>query len=74
VGVDGEGWRDAHLVYPRGAYGRTRWNGEIDLGPGIHELSCCAVDGAGKAQPEWPVPNTQGYANNSLHRVAVLVD
>ena len=41
--------------------------------PGAHELRCRARDAAGNAQPDDPIWNLGGYANNAVQRVAVVV-
>lgn len=64
-------WRQADLVPPRGAYGRTRWSAALELAPGAHRISARATDAEGRSQPEAPRWNPRGYANSSVHRVSV---
>jgi DMSO/TMAO reductase YedYZ molybdopterin-dependent catalytic subunit len=41
--------------------------------PGEHELRCRARDEAGNTQPDEPLWNVGGYANNAVQRVPVTV-
>jgi sulfane dehydrogenase subunit SoxC len=49
------------------------WSFEWDATPGRHELCCRARDAAGNGQPDEPVWNLGGYANNAVQRVVVAV-
>jgi DMSO/TMAO reductase YedYZ molybdopterin-dependent catalytic subunit len=70
--VDGGHWRTARLAAPSGRYARVAWELSCSLDPGAHEIACRATDGDGNTQPERPLPNAGGYANNAVHRVDVL--
>jgi DMSO/TMAO reductase YedYZ molybdopterin-dependent catalytic subunit len=69
--VDDGRWRAATLRPAPGRYARTLWELECTFGPGRHVLSSRAIDRTGVAQPQEPVANPGGYANNAVHRVAV---
>jgi DMSO/TMAO reductase YedYZ molybdopterin-dependent catalytic subunit len=67
---DGE-WRPARLLPASGAFGHATWEAEYEAPAREHQLSVRATDRAGSSQPERPVWNRRGYANNSIHRVRV---
>jgi hypothetical protein len=69
VQIDGGIWSPARLGRSHGPYTRLNWEVRCALGPGMHEIACRAIDGAGEAQPDLPPRNVQGYANNAVHRV-----
>jgi hypothetical protein len=50
-----------------------RWTHDWEATPGVHELRCRARDEAGNAQPDDPIWNLSGYANNAVQRVTVNV-
>ncbi|MDX6646058.1 MAG: hypothetical protein QOK40_1785, partial [Miltoncostaeaceae bacterium] len=50
-----------------------RWSLDWDAAPGRHELRCRARDGTGRRQPDDPVWNLGGYANNAVQRMSVAV-
>jgi DMSO/TMAO reductase YedYZ molybdopterin-dependent catalytic subunit len=68
---DGE-WRPARLLPATSPFGHAAWAAEYEAPAREHQLSVRATDGAGASQPERPVWNRRGYANNSIHRVRVL--
>jgi DMSO/TMAO reductase YedYZ molybdopterin-dependent catalytic subunit len=72
LAVDGE-WRPARRGKSAGAHAWRAWTAEWDATPGEHELACRCTDVAGNAQPDEPVWNVGGYANNAIQRVAVTV-
>ncbi|MFL5822348.1 MAG: sulfite oxidase [Solirubrobacteraceae bacterium] len=69
VRVDAGPWLEARLAPPRGPYARSTWELECHLASGMHEISCRAIDMAGRTQPDHPPANERGYANNAIHRV-----
>jgi DMSO/TMAO reductase YedYZ molybdopterin-dependent catalytic subunit len=73
VRVDQGRWRAARLAPSRGPYSRVGWELSCELEAGVHELACRATDRHGNVQLDQPVPNAGGYANNSVHRVGVVV-
>ena len=71
VSTDGGAtWRPAALGRE---HGWRAWSFAWDAEPGEHELCCRAFDATGRGQPDEPVWNLGGYANNAVHRVAVTV-
>jgi DMSO/TMAO reductase YedYZ molybdopterin-dependent catalytic subunit/glyoxylase-like metal-dependent hydrolase (beta-lactamase superfamily II)/rhodanese-related sulfurtransferase len=52
-----------------------RWETELELDPGVHELAVRAWDSAASTQPESPegLWNLKGYINNSWHRARFTV-
>ena len=54
-------------------HGWRAWSLAWDAAPGEQELCCRAFDATGRGQPDEPVWNLGGYANNAVHRVAVTV-
>jgi len=74
VSVDGgRSWADAALDEPISELAWRGWSYEWDAEPGEHELSCRATDAAGKTQPAAPEWNLDGYCNNAVQRVRVVV-
>jgi DMSO/TMAO reductase YedYZ molybdopterin-dependent catalytic subunit len=71
VRLDGGPWTEARLGPVRGAYARVGWELPCAITPGIHELTCRAIDRAGRAQPDRPTENVRGYANNAVHRISI---
>lgn len=70
---DGE-WADADLASPADPHhAPVEWSATVSLSTGRHEIAVRATDASGAAQPEAPVWNGNGYANNVIHRVGVLV-
>jgi sulfane dehydrogenase subunit SoxC len=74
VSVDaGATWGEAELGPPLSEFAWSGWNFQWTAEPGEHELACRATDEAGNTQPlsaEW---NCDGYCNNAVQRVRVLV-
>jgi sulfane dehydrogenase subunit SoxC len=69
----GAGWRPAELGEPVSEFAWRGWTYEWEAGPGEHELSCRATDAAGNAQPATPAWNYDGFCNNAVQRVRVVV-
>jgi DMSO/TMAO reductase YedYZ molybdopterin-dependent catalytic subunit len=72
VDVDGAGWRDAELVTGQ-QWGRTHWRLPWYARPGSHTIAVRATDASGSAQPDQPLWNELGYANNSVQCVSLVV-
>lgn len=77
VSVDGgRSWLDAEVDQPTlGPTAWQEWRAHWRAEPGEYELCCRASDTEGNRQPlhaneTW---NVGGYANNAVHRIAVLV-
>jgi DMSO/TMAO reductase YedYZ molybdopterin-dependent catalytic subunit len=74
VSVDGgESWREAAVGDPLSAFAWCGWTYVWDAEPGEHELCCRASDSAGKTQPLEPIWNFDGFCNNAVQRVRVVV-
>jgi sulfane dehydrogenase subunit SoxC len=73
VRLDGGRWVPARLAPWRGPYARRFWSAGWRARPGRHVVDVCAIDGAGHRQPQRPVPNIGGYANNSVQRTAFII-
>jgi sulfane dehydrogenase subunit SoxC len=69
----GRTWVDAELEEPVSDFAWRGWSYEWDAEPGEHELSCRATDAAGNTQPVVPDWNLEGYCNNAVQRVRVVV-
>jgi sulfite oxidase len=71
----GQTWTRARLSDDQGPWAWRRWQAEIELGPGQHELVARAWDTAANTQPERPetVWNPKGYVNSSWARIRVSV-
>jgi sulfane dehydrogenase subunit SoxC len=70
----GESWSEAELEPLESRWAWRGWSYEWDAEPGEYVLCCRAEDEAGNAQPDDPVWNVGGYANNALQRVPVTVE
>jgi DMSO/TMAO reductase YedYZ molybdopterin-dependent catalytic subunit len=74
VSLDGGGtWAGAELGQPVSEFAWVGWTYEWEATAGEYELSCRATDSAGHTQPvaaEW---NYDGFCNNSVQRVRVVV-
>jgi sulfane dehydrogenase subunit SoxC len=74
VSVDGgRSWGEATLGKPVSEFAWQGWSYRWEAEPGEHELCCRATDTAGHTQPleaEW---NFDGYVNNAVQRVTVVV-
>jgi sulfane dehydrogenase subunit SoxC len=74
VSVDGgDGWADAVLGEAPSEFAWRGWRYEWDARPGEHELWCRATDAAGNTQPTSAAWNYDGYCNNAVQRVRVVV-
>jgi DMSO/TMAO reductase YedYZ molybdopterin-dependent catalytic subunit len=70
--VDDGPWRRAALEPPRGLYTKRNWKFEYVAPARPHVLAACAIDAAGKRQPDHLTWNRRGYGNNSIHRIRLL--
>ncbi|MGH2384925.1 MAG: sulfite oxidase [Candidatus Limnocylindria bacterium] len=71
VAVDGT-WMHARVGERIGGTGPVTWALDwVPPGPGSYVVSVRATDAAGHHQPESPVWNEGGYANNLVHRITV---
>lgn len=70
---DGQTWRPASLAPAThlGAWQSWRWDWAASPGPAT--LLCRATDAAGNTQPLDQVWNMDGYGNNQVQRLAVMV-
>jgi DMSO/TMAO reductase YedYZ molybdopterin-dependent catalytic subunit len=67
-------WEPAKITSSRDPYQRVVWRVVIDLPAGQPTtLAVRATDEAGTTQPNAPIWNKRGYANNSIQRVEVRV-
>jgi sulfane dehydrogenase subunit SoxC len=66
-------WTDAELAEPVSEFAWRGWTHTWTAEPGEHELCCRASDGAGNVQPLSPVWNYDGFCNNAVQRVQVVV-
>jgi DMSO/TMAO reductase YedYZ molybdopterin-dependent catalytic subunit len=74
VSTDGGGtWREASLDEPLSEFAWRGWSYGWEAEPGESELCCRAVDAGGNAQPVEPEWNYDGFANNAVQRVSVVV-
>jgi DMSO/TMAO reductase YedYZ molybdopterin-dependent catalytic subunit len=74
VSTDGGGtWAEATLEEPVGEFAWRGWSYAWEAEPGEYELCCRATDAGGNTQPLEPTWNLDGYCNNAVHRVAVVV-
>jgi sulfane dehydrogenase subunit SoxC len=69
----GRSWAEAELRAPVGEYAWSRWTYEWQAEPGEYELCCRASDAAGHAQPTVADWIYDGFCNNSVQRVRVVV-
>jgi DMSO/TMAO reductase YedYZ molybdopterin-dependent catalytic subunit len=71
---DGAHWSEAALDASPHRWAWRRWRARLESpSKGQHMLLACATDGAGETQPRVAPINAAGYANNAMHRVAVVV-
>jgi DMSO/TMAO reductase YedYZ molybdopterin-dependent catalytic subunit len=74
VSADGGAtWEDATLGEPLSEFAWLGWSHTWQAEPGEHELCCRATDAAGNSQPVEAPWNLDGYCNNAVHRVPVVV-
>jgi DMSO/TMAO reductase YedYZ molybdopterin-dependent catalytic subunit len=70
----GAGWDDAELAEPLSAFAWRGWTYRWNPEPGEHELCCRATDSDGNTQPLDAPWNFDGFCNNAVQRVRVVVD
>ena len=74
VSVDGgDTWAAADLAEPVSDYAWLRWTYDWNAEPGEYELCCRATDASGRTQPVAPDWNFDGFCNNAVQRVRVVV-
>jgi sulfane dehydrogenase subunit SoxC len=74
VSTDGGwSWDDAELGAPVSDAAWCGWTYAWEADPGEHELCCRASDATGRTQPLEPVWNFDGFCNNAVQRVRVVV-
>jgi DMSO/TMAO reductase YedYZ molybdopterin-dependent catalytic subunit len=69
----GRAWADAEVGAQLSPHAWAGWSFAWDAEPGEHELCCRATDASGRTQPleaEW---NYDGFCNNAVQRVRVVV-
>jgi DMSO/TMAO reductase YedYZ molybdopterin-dependent catalytic subunit len=69
----GRSWAAAELEEPVGEFAWRGWSYEWQAEPGEHELCCRATDASGETQPLEPPWNLDGFCNNAVQRVPVVV-
>ena len=69
----GRTWSRAELGEPLSDFAWRGWSYRWQAEPGEHELCCRAADAAGNEQPEAAEWNFDGFCNNSVQRVHVVV-
>jgi DMSO/TMAO reductase YedYZ molybdopterin-dependent catalytic subunit len=69
----GDSWSDAAVGEALSDHAWCGWTYVWDAAPGEHELVCRATDAAGKTQPLDPPWNFDGFCNNAVQRVQVVV-
>lgn len=71
----GKTWRVAKLDPPGSKYAWRLWQAQLDLAErGLVELECKAIDAEGNQQPaERPAERVDGYADNQIERIRVMV-
>ena len=74
VSVDGgQSWGEASLGPPASEFAWRGWTYEWQAEPGERELCCRASDAEDRTQPIEPDWNLDGYCNNAVQRVPVVV-
>jgi len=74
VSVDGgETWNEAQLGNAPSEFAWHGWTYAWDASPGEHVLCCRARDAAGNVQPDDGPWNFDGFCNNAVQRVQVVV-
>ncbi len=72
VSIDGGAtWIDSDLGRSPSAYSATPWRLTVMADPGAYLIMARATDESGARQPERPVWNKHGYANNAVQTVRV---
>jgi len=69
----GQTWSEASLGPPLSEFAWRGWTYEWQAEPGETELCCRASDAEGRTQPVDPDWNLDGYCNNAVQRVPVVV-
>jgi hypothetical protein len=69
----GRSWGDATLGDATSAFAWSGWSYAWEAWPGEHELCCRATDASGRTQPLEPEWNFDGFCNNAVQRVRVVV-
>jgi sulfane dehydrogenase subunit SoxC len=69
----GQTWADAELGEPLGEFAWRRWSYEWQAEAGEVDLSCRATDSTGRTQPSAADWNYDGFCNNGVQRVGVVV-
>jgi sulfane dehydrogenase subunit SoxC len=69
----GATWAEAALEPAGDDYAWRRWVFPWTATPGRHTLSARATDASGRTQPDHPLWNRGGFANNLVQRVEVVV-
>ena len=69
----GRSWAEAELRAPVGEFAWCGWSYEWEAEPGDYELWCRASDAAGHEQPTVAEWNYDGFCNNGVQRVRVVV-
>lgn len=71
----GKTWQLAKLDPAKSKYSWAAWQVPLDLNDrGLIELACKAIDSRGNPQPsERPADRTDGYADNQIERIRVMV-
>jgi sulfane dehydrogenase subunit SoxC len=69
----GSTWADAEVGDAPSRFAWSGWRYAWDAGPGEHELVCRATDASGRTQPLEPEWNFDGFCNNAVQRVHVVV-
>ena len=74
VSVDGgDWWNDAALGDPVSEFAWLGWSYDWEAEPGEHVLCCRATDAEGNTQPMTADWNFDGFCNNAVQRVRVVV-
>jgi DMSO/TMAO reductase YedYZ molybdopterin-dependent catalytic subunit len=74
VSTDGtRTWNEAILGDPVSELAWRGWSYAWDAAAGGHELCCRATDASGRTQPLAPAWNLDGFCNNAVQRVSVVV-
>jgi DMSO/TMAO reductase YedYZ molybdopterin-dependent catalytic subunit len=66
-------WTEARLDDPIGEFAWSGWTFDWQAVPGDYELSCRATDAQGNTQPLFADWNHDGFCNNGVQRVRVVV-
>jgi DMSO/TMAO reductase YedYZ molybdopterin-dependent catalytic subunit len=69
----GSSWEEAQLGEPLSEFAWCGWSYRWQAEPGEHDLCCRATDAVGNVQPTYPTWNFDGFCNNAVQRVPVVV-